>query len=78
MLCLSVLLRQTIQNLSLDLFWLGVCRVVLPMPIIQMLAYKCVRLHCAIIIHSWHVHVIYKVDQPSVTYRGVASACSFL
>lgn len=48
------------------------------MSIVQMLAYKCVRLHCAVIVLSWHVHVIYKVDQPSVAYRGVASARSFL
>lgn len=48
------------------------------MPIIQMLAYKCVGLHCSVTVNSWHVHIVDEVDQPFVAYRGVASACSFL
>lgn len=54
------------------------CGICSPVTVVQMLAYKCMRLHCSISINSWHVHVIYKVDQPSVAYRGVASAGSFL
>lgn len=49
-----------------------------PVAVVQMLAYQCMRLHCSISINSWHVHVVYKVDQLPVAYRGVAFAGSFL
>ncbi len=58
--------------------WTTGTSVISPVPIIQMLAYKRVRLHCSITVNSWHVHIINKVDHPSAAYRGIAPACFFL
>lgn len=47
-----------------------------PVPVIEMLPYERVRLHCAINVNGRHVHIVYKVDHSPVAYRGVAPASS--
>lgn len=45
----------------------------LPVIVVHVLAYECVRLHCAIRIHLRHIHVVYEVDQCSAARRSVVT-----
>ena len=45
----------------------------LPVVVVHVLAYECVRLHCAICIHLGHIHVVYEVDQSSAAWRAVVA-----
>lgn len=47
----------------------GEKNAIIPVPIIQMLPYECVRLHCSIGVDSWQVHIINEVHQPSAACR---------
>lgn len=48
------------------------------MVVVHMLAYECVRLHRAVLIHLRHVHVIYEVDQPPAAWRSIVAPCFLL
>lgn len=37
--------------------------LVLPVVVVKVLAYKCVRLDSSINVHLWHVEVVYEVDE---------------
>lgn len=50
----------------------------LPVVVVHVLAYECVRLHRAICIHLRHIHVVYEVDQSSAAWRSVVAPCFLL
>lgn len=50
----------------------------LPVIVVHVLAYECVRLHSAICIHLRHIHVVYEVDQSSATRRSIVTSCFLL
>lgn len=50
----------------------------LPVVVVHVLAYECVRLHRAVRIHLGHIHVVYEVDQPSAAWRPIVAPCFLL
>lgn len=46
---------------------------VLPVVVVHVLAYECMRLHCAVRIHLGHIHVIDEVDQSSASWRSIVT-----
>ena len=50
----------------------------LPVVVVHVLAYECVRLHSAICIHLRHIHVVYEVDQSSAAWRSIVAPCFLL
>lgn len=46
---------------------------VLPVVVVHVLAYECMRLHRAVRIHLGHIHVIDEVDQSSASWRSIVT-----
>lgn len=50
----------------------------LPVVVVHVLTYECVRLHRAVRIHLRHIHVVYEVDQPPAAWRSIVAPCFLL